>query len=239
MGHLLPGPVHANVVTNGDFETGQISPWSCSLAQCDVTENFLAVTQRTAKWSGPRQLIDIEGFNSNEDLKVEFNFSIKSSEKITATWKVKVTKADETNYFVIYAGDIDNQDWENVFTPLTLPNFILGSDEVQFYLEVTPAETDYSLDNISLGAADVGDWEEEANQRIDALRKRNVNINFNLDSSVIIEDLVLEIEQKSHNFPFGTAVKSTRIADCYDANADDKYCEFVRDNFNWLVDTYR
>ena len=84
-----------------------------------------------------------------------------------------------------------------------------------------------------------GNWEEEANKRIDILRKRNMNIHFNLDSSVIVENLILDIEQKSHDFPFGTAVKSQFIADCYDKNVDDSYCSFVKNNFNWLVDSYR
>ena len=38
----------------------------------------------------------------------------------------------ETKDFVIYTGHIDNQEWETIFTYLTLPSFILGSDEVQF-----------------------------------------------------------------------------------------------------------
>ena len=103
---------------------------------------------------------------------------------------------------------------------------------------MTPGEALIDLDNISIEPEDEGNWEEEANQRIEIIRKRNVKINFELDS-VKPENLQIEIEQKNHKFPFGTAVKSSRIADCYDAKEDDLYCGFVRDNFNWLVDTYR
>ena len=52
-------------------------------------------------------------------------------------------------------------------------------------------------------------------------------------------DLTLKIEQKNHQFPFGTAVQSKRIADCYDDNSNDGYCSFVNENYNWMVDTYR
>ena len=79
---------------------------------------------------------------------------------------------------------------------MTLPNFILGSDEVQFYLEVTPGEALVDLDNISLEQEDKGHWQEEANKRIYILRKINVKINFDLDS-VKPEDLQIEIEQKN------------------------------------------
>ena len=84
-----------------------------------------------------------------------------------------------------------------------------------------------------------GNWVEEANQRIDKLRKSNITFHFNFDSSINMNDLSLEFEQKTHKFPFGTAVVSTRIAECFDSNQDDNYCSFVRDNFNWMVDSYR
>ena len=234
-------PSLSNLIVNGDFETGNREPWTCSVAKCEILEDetkYLAITERTAEWSGIKQFLPVEGFASNDDLKVAFNFSAKSPEAITANWKIKVTKSEETKYFVIYTGHIDNQEWETIFEYITLPTFILGSDEVQFYLEVTPGNADIDLDNISLGPEDEGNWEEEANYRIDRLRKRNVKINLNIDA-VDSEDLQIEIEQKNHKFPFGTAVKSNRIADCYNSNTDDLYCEFVRDNFNWLVDSYR
>ena len=94
------------------------------------------------------------------------------------------------------------------------------------------------LDNISLEPEGEGNLQEEANIRIDILRKRNIKLNFDI-YSVKPEDLQIEIEQKNHRFPFGTAVKSSRIADCYDAKEENVYCGCVRDNFNWLVDTHR
>ena len=81
-------------------------------------------------------------------------------------------------------------------------------------------------------------WEEEANQRIEVLRKRNLKVNFNFDPNLNTDDLTVEIKQMNHSFPFGTAVITPRIRSCYDSNEDDNYCSFVRDNFNWLVDTY-
>ena len=58
------------------------------------------------------------------------------------------------------------------------------------------------------------------------------------------DQLVMEVTQRGHNFPFGTAVKSSRLADCWDAGngsqpVNDAYCSFVGENFNWIVDEYR
>ena len=51
--------------------------------------------------------------------------------------------------------------------------------------------------------------------------------------------LFLELEQKNHLFPFGTAVRSQFIADCLDADFNDGYCSFVNENYNWMVDNFR
>ena len=110
---------------------------------------------------------------------------------------------------------------------------------MKLYLEVTPA-SDYSLDDVALGAVeDSGDWEEEADKRIDMIRRREVRLEVRLGEGVQAEDLVLEVVQDSHAFPFGTAVKSANIAACLDGGQEDNYCSFVRENFNWVVDTYR
>ena len=111
--------------------------------------------------------------------------------------------------------------------------------QVKLYLEVTPSD-DYSLDSVALEAVeDSGDWEEEADRRIDMLRRREVRVEVRLEEGVQAEDLVLEMVQDNHAFPFGTAVKSATIAACLDAGEEDAYCSFVRENFNWVVDTYR
>ena len=78
---------------------------------------------------------------------------------------------------------------------------------------------------------DAGDWESEANERIDRLRKRDVTIQVKLVVMVIIimmvmnlvliimiviikvtiegtdspSELTLEVDQTDHLFPFGTA----------------------------------
>ena len=134
---------------------------------------------------------------------------------------------------------VENNEWTISFDFITLPQFIIGSDEIELYLEVSPENTDYNLDNVILEIVEEGNWVEEANQRINKLRKSNITFHFNFDSSINMKELFLELEQKTHKFPFGTAVVSTRIAKCFDSNQDDNYCSFVRDNFNWMVDSYR
>ena len=46
------------------------------------------------------------------------------------------------------------------------------------YLEVIPGSAEYNLDNITMEAVNEENWEQEAKERIEILRKRNVTIYF-------------------------------------------------------------
>ena len=77
---------------------------------------------------------------------------------------------------------------------------------------------------------------EDANARIEEIRKSQVEFNF---LNVEATELSLEVEQLSHTFPFGQAVNSERIAECKYSGADHDECLFIRENYNWIVDTWR
>ena len=49
-----------------------------------------------------------------------------------------------------FSKDFDNQNWENTFEYLTLPNSIINAKEIEFYLEVFPGSAEYNLDNVTL-----------------------------------------------------------------------------------------
>ena len=139
-----------------------------------------------------------------------------------------------------------SEDWTSLSHEVNLPASVAGANEIKLYLEVSPS-SNFDLDNVSLEEADNGgtdDWEEEADARIDILRKRNLTLEVVMPKGTTYDQLVMEVTQRGHNFPFGTAVKSSRLADCWDAGngsqpVNDAYCSFVGENFNWIVDTYR
>ena len=55
---------------------------------------------------------------------------------------------------------------------------MIGADHIQFYCEMSPLDLDYRLDNVVLEQWEVDDsWKDDVDSKIDALRKRNVNIN--------------------------------------------------------------
>ena len=103
---------------------------------------------RNHNWAGPRQALPTNNFVTNDNLQVAFNFSIRSPESLTATWKVRVTNSGETKYFTLLKQIVNHQDWEHVSEPITLPTFLIGCDEVEFYLEVIPENASYDIDTI-------------------------------------------------------------------------------------------
>ena len=127
-----------------------------------------------------------------------------------------------------------------------MPSKVVGATELKLYLELSPS-SDFAIDNVSLVEVDNGfteNWEEAAALRIDALRKRDLTLEVVMPEGTSLYQLELEVTQTDHDFPFGGAVKSPRIADCWDAGngshpVNDAYCTFVAENFNWIVDTYR
>ena len=137
------------------------------------------------------------------------------------------------------------EDWISVSHDVSLSSWAVGASEIKLYLELSP-NSDFNIDNVSLEEVDngVGDWEEEAALRIETLRKRDLKMEVVMPEGTSYDQLMLEVRQLGHGFPFGTAVKSPRIAACWDsANGfqpvNDAYCNFVEENYNWVVDTYR
>ena len=145
---LISQNTQANYVQNGDFENGKIEPWYCSACHCEPSKKFLELSGRNHNWAGPRQSLSKNNFLTNDNLQVAFNFSIRSPESLTATWKVRVTNSGETKYFTLLKQIVNHQDWEHVSEPITLPTFLIGCDEVEFYLEVIPENASYDIDTI-------------------------------------------------------------------------------------------
>ena len=89
----------ANVIENGDFESGTADPWFCAASKCTVVDgvlgkiqgtldnnltivnSFLEVTNRNANWAGARQDLNVDSF-SEDNLQLWFNFSIQANQQV-------------------------------------------------------------------------------------------------------------------------------------------------------------
>ena len=193
------------------------------------------MTEREASWGGPRQFLSLTNISLTSQYQLEFR--VETSAAIALKCKLHVKAGSEEKYLSLFSSEVTAVEWETRQALVNINPLVTTADSVDLYFEGSPVSTDFSLDNVSLREyrPDLS-WKDEADRRIETLRKREVSFDF-VDMDV--SSLRLEIKQTQHLFPFGQAVKSPLIANCYDQAADDNYCNFVSQNFNWLVDTYR
>ena len=79
---------------------------------------------------------------------------------------------------------------------------------------------------LEVGAAD--SWEEDANTRIEEIRKRDVQIKILDSNNNPIPDATVEVHQLKHDFAFGSAL--TRHA-----MYDSRYTDYFKQRFEWAA----
>jgi len=110
---------------------------------------------------------------------------------------------------------------------------------VELYLEGAPTNVETLLDNVSLIVGDDttsgGSWEEDANSRIEQIRKSDLTISVMPPNDSNTANIKVEINPIRHRFPFGTALNGQLIKKCVENGVDDLYCNFAKENFNYVV----
>ena len=206
-----------------------------NIKRINYTNNVTDVTDRKAgaAWAGARQDLDAGKFGSvQQPLTYWLNFSIQAGCDASVVWKLRV----DDRYFKIFGQDVEASQWTNLHEKITLDSSVQTASYINLYSEIT-ADCDYSLDNIVLEKWEIDDnWDNDIDEKIDHLRKKDVHFNFvDIDAT----GLVVSFEQLNHGFPFGHAVISQTISDCHLDGTDNEYCQHVKDNYNWVVDSYR
>ena len=73
-----------------------------------------------------------------------------------------------------------------------------------------------------------GDWKQQANDGIRALRQRDAEIRVLDSQGRPLTGVTVEVKQSSKHFPFGAALSPTVLR-------DEKYQKFFLDHYNWAV----
>jgi endo-1,4-beta-xylanase len=141
---------------------------------------------------------------------------------------VTVAKTDDsgTSYtWVDATKGYDNQ-WTHLNGSYTV-NVTGTLTQLAIYFEGPPADVNYYLDDVNV--VETGDWEQEANARIEQIRKGNFHINAvsPYGTKPPVSDVNIEVRQVRHNFPFGSAINSNI--------SDPNYAQFFKDHFEWAV----
>ena len=98
--------------------------------------------------------------------------------------------------------------------------------ELAIYFEGPAAGVNYYLDDVNV--VDAGNWEEEANARIEQIRKRNAQITVVNQFGSPVAGVDVDINQVKHQFAFGSCINSRVLSDA-------NYAKFFKDHFEWAV----
>jgi len=226
------------------------SPWSIITGCQSSSEDWDAyagkrsmhVSQRAAEWAGPMQSLDMGLIKDEPGGKLRFAIKLHAGESFQYSWTLRLISNNDDAYIHIIDDLVTAEDgWKVVEATVDFPQFF-DVTAVQLYLEGSPAEAEPLLDAVSLVVGDDtnttpgGSWEEQANARIDQLRKNDLTIQVqNVDPAVDPADIYIELNQLRHRFPFGTALNGHKIRQCAESGIDDLYCSFAKDNFNYIV----
>jgi len=233
------------VINNGGFEAGTIG-WAnqgchSSAEEWDAFEGIksLHVDRRTEEWSGPIQTLDLGVIKNEPGGKLRYAIKLHAGETFQYSWTLKL-KTNNGDTYVTLINEIINADdgWKVVEAAVDFPQFFDASS-VQLFLEGSPVEVEPLVDGVSLVVGEDttsgGSWEEQANARIDEIRKNDLSITAEIPANIDPANVRVELSHVRHKFPFGTALNGQKIRKCLESGSDDLYCSFAKENFNYVV----
>lgn len=105
-------------------------------------------------------------------------------------------------------------------------------------VELSELPEDLHLENYP-GSAPDAPWRAEAASRIEQHRKANINVQVNTTQGIAIPNANVQVEMLQHEYAFGSAVKTRRLANNsqYDAVYESKLLDLDGNGhgFNWVV----
>jgi GH35 family endo-1,4-beta-xylanase len=221
-----------NVLTNPGFESGTTG-WSglgCSFTTTTAVYRSGSrsgyATGRNATWNGIQQSLmgKMEvGKTYNVSGWMMLENAPSGSDQIKVT--IKKTDSSGTNYTPVNQSTGYNGQWVQLFGQytLTVSGTLMALD---IYFELPAVDVNYYLDDVNV--AETGDWKQEANARIEQIRKRDAQITVVNSQGQPISDINVQIDQVKHRFAFGSCINGRVLSDA-------NYAQFFNDHFEWAV----
>lgn len=223
-----------NLLTNPGFETGTTTGWYSFGSTIAASANphtgaySALVSDRTAGWSGIAQTL-LGKLTDGQTCLVSGCVKLQNASSANVTITIKQTDDNGDHYYpVVYAMPCTNSGWTNLSNIFTL-NATGTLTQLFMYFEGPDAGVNFYVDDVSVVVTDSGDWEAEANQRIEQMRKGDFCIIAAgpNDPDQTVPNVSIQVNQIRHHFAFGSAI-NTNIS-----NPD--YAEFFRNHLEWAV----
>jgi len=222
--------VAENILTNPGFESGTTGWFGIG---CNFTTSTTVyrsgsrsgyANNRTNTWSSIRQSM-LGKMQAGKTYLISGWMKLEgvSSSNINVT--VVKTDGSGTSYtWVAWTTGYDNQ-WTKLDGSYTV-NVTGTLTELAIYFEGPAAGVNYYLDDVNV--SEEGDWKEEANARIEQIRKRDAHITVVNPAGQPVGDVNVRIQQKNHLFAFGSCINNRVLSNA-------SYANFFKDNFEWAV----
>ncbi len=225
----------ANLLTNPGFETGNTSGWSpfgCNLSAVSVSHSGsygCLANSRSGAWSGPSQILT-GSINDGDTCTI----SVWAKLQNASSANVKVTMLqkdddDETKYHLINTATVGDDGWTNILGYFTLD--VNGTlTELRMYVEKPDPNVNFYIDDASVIVTSTSDWETEANERIEQIRKGDFRITVVSpeDPCIAVPDVNVQVIQTRHQFAFGSEMSWQQMD-------NTRYLNFFKDHFEWAV----
>ncbi|HOM03454.1 MAG TPA: endo-1,4-beta-xylanase [Acetivibrio sp.] len=224
-----------NLLLNPGFELGSTEGWypygDCTIEAVDTDAHggsyCVFVTDRTQEWNGVAQ-------DMLDKLTVGMTYQISAWVKIAGTGshqvKISMKKVDSGKdpvYDTITLATVDGSKWYRMSGPYNYT----GTDVtgLELYIEGPQAGVSYYVDDVTVTkVGSSATWKEEANARIEQIRKRDAKIKIVDSSNKPVSGVSLDVRQVKHDFGFGSAITMN-------AMHDSRYTEFFKNNYEWAV----
>jgi endo-1,4-beta-xylanase len=241
---LLPfsSLIHSqNLITNGDFES-DLTSWEDRVANTDYTATFNVSTtdihngSKAALINVTKVKSDYWAFRYHNIRMRQSGFTGQRGDIFTLKFWAKIKNAGEahpmiqagiarnatekTDFWILEDYDMSNfwidETWKEYTMDLILTKDV-GSD-IALLIRFGGMTGEYYIDDISLektGSFPEPNWLENAQSRIDTLRKGNLEFTILDKEGTIMPDATIDISLTNHNFQWGTAVRSVSTSSFY------------------------
>ncbi|WP_162273955.1 endo-1,4-beta-xylanase [Mariniblastus fucicola] len=223
----------AQAIRNGEFDEG-LSWWlsrgGTTLAVSEdshQTAGACLVTNRTDFWHGVSQPIDQASLEPGKDYYVEA--WVKPVGDVSGTMRFLLFQVDDRGERGLKVGEgvAEPGQWVKMRGGFTFDPY----GEIQhLILAIDGSEDDRHTFDFLVDSVTVteNEWRQEADDRIEQIRKRDVVLNFSRSNGKPVAGLSVGVEQVSHDFPFGSTLN-------WRFEQDEVYRDFFREHFDWAT----
>lgn len=155
--------------------------------------------------------------------------SVISSTRIDLSWN---ESPDPVHHYNVYRRKVGENRWGPPIMSTTTTSYPNGAllENASYEYAVTAVDSAGNESEKTPPASTGGkpQWKKDAEERIENIRMREMDIVVEDADGQPIENVNLEVEQVRHHFGFGTAVSA-------DSLASEQYRNFVKNNFEWVT----